>query len=95
MFQNLNLIKARDLILTHQWKFVFDFFNHNLPVDFDELFQPRQNKVFTKMNLKNFDEQLLYLPKINTETYGNKQMIEIRKKYYEKRYERSLKPTKN
>ena len=57
----------------HQLKLVYDFFNCVLPSDLMTLFT-RASDVHPTQVLNSSINNLLYIPKINTTTYGNKSL---------------------
>ena len=73
IFKDLGVLKVRDVIEMHQLKLVFDFFNCGLPSDLMTLFTPA-SVVHPTQVLNSSLNNLLYIPKINTTTYGNKSL---------------------
>ena len=70
LFINLGLIKIRDLISMYQLNLVYDFLNHHLPSDLNSLFQLSRDVQSTSLTLNSTYNRLLYIPKVNTKTYG-------------------------
>ena len=76
IFKELKIIKVKDVIKMHQLRVSFDFLNNLLPSDLMSLFQ-RSSDVHPNLDLNSSVNNLLYIPHINTTTYGNKSI-----KYY-------------
>ena len=70
LFMELSLMKVRDLISLSQLKIVFDFKNSSLPSDLMSLFQLSSNVHTTHRELNSTVNNLLYIPKAKTSTYG-------------------------
>ena len=73
IFKDLGILKVRDVIEMHQLKLVFDFFNCSLPSDLMTLFT-RASDVHPTQVLNSSLNSHLYVPRINTTTYGNKSL---------------------
>ena len=70
LFMELSLMKVRDLISLSQLKIVFDFKNSSLPSDLMSLFQLSSNAHTTHRELNSTVNNLFYIPKAKTSTYG-------------------------
>ena len=73
IFKDLGILKVRDVIEMHQLKLVFDFFNCSLPSDLMTLFTPASDVHPTQVLNSSLNSHL-YIPRINTTTYGNKSL---------------------
>ena len=69
IFEDLKILKVRDVIKMHQLRLVFDFLHGRLPSDLISLFRlssdVHQNQVLTSSV-----NSLLYVPAVGTTTYG-------------------------
>ena len=70
IFIDLAVIKVRDLISMYQLKLVYDFMNNQLPNDLMSLFRLSKEVHTTHLDLKSSVNSLLYIPRVNTSTYG-------------------------
>ena len=70
LFMELSLLKVRDLISLSQLKIVYDFQNSCLPSDLMSLFQYSTDVHSTHRELNCTVNNLLYVPKAKTSTYG-------------------------
>ena len=70
IFVKLGLLKVRDLISLSQLKLVYDFHTQCLPTDLMTLFTLSSNVHTTTRELNSSINQLLYIPKAKTTTYG-------------------------
>ena len=70
IFMELGLLKVRDLISLNQLKLVYDFHNSHLPSDLMSLFQLSCDVHTTHRKLNSTVNNLLYIPKARTTTYG-------------------------
>ena len=71
LFKKLKILKVRDVIKMHQLKVAFDFLNNRLPSDLMSLFELASD-VHPNHVLNSSENHHLYIPRINTTTYGNK-----------------------
>ena len=69
-FKKLNIFKVRDVIKMQQLRLVYDFLNNQLPDDLMSLFR-LSSDVHQNQELNSSVNNLLYIPTINTTTYGN------------------------
>ena len=72
IFQELEVLKVRDVIKSQQLKLVFDFQQNCLPDDLMDLFQLSSDVHTTNLVLNSTDRNLLHLPPFKTMTYGKK-----------------------
>ena len=72
IFQELELLKVRDVIKTQQLQLVFDFHQNCLPDDLRDLFQLTADIHTTSFALNSTNRNLLYLPPFKTIAYGKK-----------------------
>ena len=72
LFINNKLLKLDDIIKTEKLKVVFDFINNNLPDELMNLFL--FNSDINLHSTRNVIKKGLFLPTINTVTYGNKSL---------------------
>ena len=72
IFIKLSLLKVRGLISLNQLKLVYDFYNSCLPSDLMSLFQLSSDVHKTHRELNSSVNNLLYIPKAKTKTYGLK-----------------------
>ena len=70
LFMELSLMKVRDLISLSQLKIDYDFKNSCLPSDLMSLFQHSTDVHSTHRELNSTVNNLLYVPKAKTSTYG-------------------------
>ena len=71
-FTNLKLLKVNDIIKFHQLKLVYDFLENDLPSDLMNLFRPSGEVHTTNLELNSAQKNLIHIPSINTNSYGNK-----------------------
>ena len=71
IFKDLKILKVRDVIKMQQLKVSYDFFNNSLPTDLMTLFT-RSSDVHPNFDLNSSINNLLYIPRVNTTTYGIK-----------------------
>ena len=71
IFKDLKVIKVRDIIKMQQLKVAYDFLNNSLPIDLMSLFT-RSSDVHPEFELNSSINNLLYIPRVNTTTYGIK-----------------------
>ena len=71
IFKELKIIKVRDVIKMHQLRVSFDFLNNSLPSDLMSLFQ-RSSDIHPNLDLNSSVNELLYIPRVKTTTYGIK-----------------------
>ena len=71
MFKDLKIIKVRDIIKMQQLKVVYDFLNNSLPFELMSLFI-RSCDIHPNFDLNSSRNNLLYIPRVNTTTYGIK-----------------------
>ena len=72
IFQNLNLLKVRDIIKYHQLKLVRDFYDNRLPNELRSLFQLSKDIHTTNQTLNSTYNNLLFIPSFKSMTYGKK-----------------------
>ena len=72
LFTNLKLLKVNDIIKFHQLKLVYDFLENDLPSDLMNLFRPSGEVHTTNLELNSARKNLIHIPSINTNSYGNK-----------------------
>ena len=70
LFYNLRLLKVRDIIKSQQLKLVFEFCNNLLPIELENTFKFVSN--VHNYNTISASNNLLYIPRIFTSTYGRK-----------------------
>ena len=70
IFIELGLLKVRDLISLSQLKLIYDFHNFCLPTDLMSLFTLSSDVHITPRELNSSVNQLLYIPRAKTTTYG-------------------------
>ena len=70
LFIKNQLLKLEDIIKIEQLKLIFDFKNKKLPKDLQTLFQ--LNSEIHSHTTRNVRKEGIYVPQINTNTYGNK-----------------------
>ena len=70
IFIDLGIIKVRDLISMNQLTLVFDFLNGQLPSDLMNLFSLSSDIHSTSLELNSALNNLLYIPRVKTSTYG-------------------------
>ena len=70
LFIDLGLVKVRDLIAMNQLKLVYDFLNNRLPTDLRSLFRLASDVHTTNKELKSVVNNLIYIPRFKTITYG-------------------------
>ena len=71
IFKDLKIIKVKDVIKMQQLKIVYDFLNNSLPSDLMSLFI-RSSDIHPNFELNSSINNLLYIPRISTTTYGIK-----------------------
>ena len=71
IFKDLKLLKVRDIIKMQQLKVAYDFLNNSLPIELMSLFT-RSNDVHPDFELNSSINNLLYIPRVITTTYGIK-----------------------
>ena len=71
LFKELKILKVKDIIKMNQLKIVFDFTNNVLPSDLMPLFTYARD-VHPNHELNSSDNNLLYIPEVQTSTYGIK-----------------------
>ena len=69
IFKEMKILKVKDIIKMHQLKLVFDFTKNALPNDLMSLFTLAKD-VHPDQNLNSSENNLLYIPKVKTTTYG-------------------------
>jgi hypothetical protein len=74
IFNDLKLLKVRDVIKQQQLKLVFDFHRSALPEDLMSLFKLNKDVHLTNQVLNSVHNNLLHMQPINTVTYGNKSL---------------------
>ena len=72
IFQELEVLKVRDVIKTQQLKLVFEFQQNCLPDDLMDLFHLTSDVHTTNLVLNSTDRKFLHLPPFKTMTYGKK-----------------------
>ena len=72
IFQELEMLKVRDVIKIHQMKLIFDFHRDCLPDDLMSLFKLTTDVQTTNLVLSSSKNNLLYTPRFQTMTYGKK-----------------------
>ena len=72
LFIQLKLLKVREIINMNHLKLVYDFQCHHLPDDLMSLFKLSKDVHSTNLVLKSALNNLLFIPTIETKTYGNK-----------------------
>ena len=72
LFTNLKLLKVNDKIKFHQLELVYDFLENDLPSDLMNLFHPSGEVHATNLELNSTRKNLIHIPSINTNSYGNK-----------------------
>ena len=72
LFTNLKLLKVNDIIKFHKLKLVYDFLENDLPSDLMNLFRPGGEVHTTNLELNSARKNLIHIPSINTNSYGNK-----------------------
>ena len=70
IFIELGLVKVRDLISLNQLKIVYDFTQNSLPTDLMNLFSYSSDVHTVSRELNSTVNKLIYIPKVNTTTYG-------------------------
>ena len=70
IFIELGLVKVRDLISLSQLKVVYDFTQNSLPDDLMNLFSYSSDVHTVPRELNSSVNKLIYIPKVNTTTYG-------------------------
>jgi len=70
LFIKNQLLKLEDIIKIEKLKLIFDFKNNKLPKDLQTLFQ--LNSEIHSHTTRNVRKEGIYVPQINTNTYGNK-----------------------
>ena len=74
IFQDLKLIKSRDIITIEHLKLVRGFHEQSLPDDLMPMFQLSKEYSTTNLVLKSEMNKLLFTPRFNTITYGKKSL---------------------
>ena len=69
IFKEMKILKVKDIIKMHQLKLVFDFTKNALPNDLMSLFTLAKD-IHPDQNLNSSENNLLYIPKVKTTTYG-------------------------
>ena len=72
LFIRLNLLKVREIININHLKLVYDFQCQRLPDDLMSLFRLSKDVHTTNLMLNSAINNLLFIPTIETKTYGNK-----------------------
>ena len=70
IFIDLGLVKVRELISLNQLKLVYDFTQNSLPTDLMNLFSFSSDVHTVTRELNSTVNKLIYIPKVNTTTYG-------------------------
>ena len=73
IFQDLKLLKVKDVIKLQQLKLVYDFHEESLPDELMSLFQ-LTNEYSTNQVLRSEQNNLLLIPGFNSITYGTKSL---------------------
>ena len=71
LFIQLNLLKVREIIKLNHLKLVYDFQCQRLPLDLMTLFKLSKDVHTTNLMLNSSINNLLFIPSIETKTYGN------------------------
>ena len=71
LFLQLNLLKVREIINLNHLKLVYDFQCLRLPDDLMSLFRLSKDVHSTNLMLNSTINNLLFIPSIETKTYGN------------------------
>ena len=72
IFQDLKLLKVRDVIKYHQLKLVRDFYEKSLPNELLPIFQLSKDIHTTSQTLNSAYNNLLFIPSFKSMTYGKK-----------------------
>ena len=70
IFIDLGLVKVRELISLNQLKLVYDFTQNSLACDLMNLFSYCSEVHAVPRELNNTLNKLIYVPRVNTTTYG-------------------------
>ena len=70
IFIDLGLLKVREIISLNQLKVVYDFTQNSLPTDLMNLFSFSSNVHTVPRELNSAVNKLIYIPRVNTTTYG-------------------------
>ena len=71
LFIQLNLLKVREIIKLNHLKLVYDFQCQHLPLNLMSLFTLSKDVHTTNLMLNSSINNLLFIPTIETKTYGN------------------------
>ena len=74
LFQDLKLLKVRDVIKYHQLKLVWDFLDNKLPMELMSIFKLSRDTHTTHMTLNSAYNSLLFIPSFESMTYGKKSL---------------------
>jgi len=69
LFNNLNLLKVRDIIKMHQLTLVYSFYNNLLPTELNKLFVLDSN--IHDHGTRSVSRNLLHIPRVFTSSFGN------------------------
>ena len=72
IFQDLELLKVRDIIKYHQLKLVRDFYDNSLPSELLSIFQLSKDIHTTNQTLNSTYNNLLFIPSFKSMTYSKK-----------------------
>ena len=72
LFSDLKILKIRDIIECQQLRVSYDYSTNRLPRDLMDLFSFRNEVQSTNLVLKSASDNLFYLPRTKSKTYGNK-----------------------